>query len=133
MDLIKHYYQSNQSALMTRCRTDFRHQYRIFCSELRRPSREMPLDWKRRRTAVFSGYSFLMPIWLRNYNYYKCTLLPIEEPAFNRCQVHWKRLMFSKAAPRPCSHHKPCWRSCCLVHSTLCSCRCVKVVSPGFS
>ena len=32
-DLIMHNYQSNQSALMTRCGTDFRHQYGIFGSE----------------------------------------------------------------------------------------------------
>ena len=28
-----HNYRSNQSALMTRCGTDFRHQYGIFCGE----------------------------------------------------------------------------------------------------
>ena len=32
-DLIMHIYWSNQSALMTRCRTDFRHQYGILCGE----------------------------------------------------------------------------------------------------
>ena len=32
-DLIMHNYQSNQSALMTRCGTDFRHQYGIFGCE----------------------------------------------------------------------------------------------------
>ena len=32
-DLIMHNYRSNQSALMTRCRTNFRHQYGIFCGE----------------------------------------------------------------------------------------------------
>ena len=32
-DLIMHNYRSNQSALMTRCRTDFRHQYGIFGGE----------------------------------------------------------------------------------------------------
>ena len=32
-DLIMHYYWSNQSVLMTRCGTDFRHQYGIFCGE----------------------------------------------------------------------------------------------------
>ena len=32
-DLITHNYQSNQSALMTRCRTDFRHQCGIFSGE----------------------------------------------------------------------------------------------------
>ena len=31
--IIVHNYQSNQSALMTRCRTDSRHQYGIFCGE----------------------------------------------------------------------------------------------------
>ena len=33
MDLIMHNYGSNQSALMTRCGTDFRHQYGIFGGE----------------------------------------------------------------------------------------------------
>ena len=28
-----HYYRSNQSALMTRCGTDLRHQYGMFCGE----------------------------------------------------------------------------------------------------
>ena len=32
-DLIMHNYRSNQSALMTRCGTDFRHQYGIFSSK----------------------------------------------------------------------------------------------------
>ena len=32
-DLIMHNYRSNQSALMTRCGTDFRHQYGIFGGE----------------------------------------------------------------------------------------------------
>ena len=32
-DLIVHNYRSNQSALMTRCGTDFRHQYGIFGGE----------------------------------------------------------------------------------------------------
>ena len=32
-DLIMHNYRSNQSALMTRCRTDFRHLYGIFGSK----------------------------------------------------------------------------------------------------
>ena len=32
-DLTMHNYRSNQSALMTRCGTDFRHQYGIFGSE----------------------------------------------------------------------------------------------------
>ena len=32
-ELIMHNYQSNQSALMTRCGTDFRHQYGIFDGE----------------------------------------------------------------------------------------------------
>ena len=32
-DLITDYYRSNQSALMTRCWTDFCHQYGIFCGE----------------------------------------------------------------------------------------------------
>ena len=32
-DLIMHNYRSNQSALMTRCETDFRHQYGIFRGE----------------------------------------------------------------------------------------------------
>ena len=33
-DFIMHNYRSNQSALMTRCETDFRHQYGIFGGEL---------------------------------------------------------------------------------------------------
>ena len=32
-DLIMHNYRSNQSVLMARCGTDFRHQYGIFCGE----------------------------------------------------------------------------------------------------
>ena len=32
-ELIVHNYRSNQSVLMTRCGTDLRHQYGIFCGE----------------------------------------------------------------------------------------------------
>ena len=39
-----HNYQSNQSAFMTRCRTDLRDQCGIFGGESGRPSREMPLE-----------------------------------------------------------------------------------------
>ena len=52
-DLIMHNCRSNQSALMTRCGTDFRHQYGIFGGESQNPSRETPLGPEAKKDGCF--------------------------------------------------------------------------------
>ena len=57
-----HNYRSNQSALMTRCGTDFRHQYGIFGGESQTSlaSRETPLGPGAKKDGCFCRLSVII-------------------------------------------------------------------------
>ena len=66
-DLIIHNYQSDQSTLMTRCRTDLPHQYGIWCNESQMSfsrNNETPLELGAKEDGCFRRLRLKCSAWI---------------------------------------------------------------------